>query len=192
MKVVFKIIFATCLLAPAAHAEGVYFCTRDLLSDFFRSSEAVSYRKLSLTDSDKNRLRERLGYVPQKSSYTLYVAKTGERIDGYALIDEEKGEHQPITFAVKLSPQGVVERQEIVAYREAFGDEVRDARFRKQFVGKTVRDRIQCNDDIVAVSGATISSQAMAVGVRRAVILVDELVLRPVQAQATSTASRLN
>ena len=78
-------------------------------------------------------------------------------------------------------------RQEIVVYREARGDEVRDERFRAQFVGKSARDAIDTDQDIQAVSGATISSRAMAVGVKRAVVLFDELV-KP--AAAVATASR--
>ena len=82
-----------------------------------------------------------------------------------------------------------LERQEIVAYREARGDEVRDARFRAQFVGKSARDTVRAGDDIVAVSGATISSRAMATGVRRALVLLDVLVLAP-QRQASASAHR--
>jgi hypothetical protein len=114
--------------------------------------------------------------VVTKGKYTFFVARSGVHIDGYALIDEEQGEHLPITFAVKISPEGVIERQEIVAYREPRGDEVRDERFRKQFVGKCARDPVAAGLDIVAVSGATISSRAMAVGVKRALVLFDELV----------------
>ena len=99
---------------------------------------------------------------------------------GYALIDEENGEHLPITFAVKLSQGGVVLRQEVLVYREARGDEVRDARFREQFVGKTARDPISTTVDISAISGATISSHAMAVGVKRAAVLFEELMAGPV------------
>ena len=51
------------------------------------------------------------------------------------------------------------------------------------------RDALRTGDDIVAVSGATISSRAMAVGVRRALVLLDELMLRPERA-GTATASR--
>jgi hypothetical protein len=56
---------------------------------------------------------------------------------------------------------------------------VRDPRFRQQFVGKSAADPLRPGEEIVAVSGATISSRAMAVGVRRALILLDELVLAP-------------
>ena len=63
-------------------------------------------------------------------------------------------------------------------YREARGDEVRDLNFRKQFVGKTATDPIAPDRDIAVVSGATISSRAMAVGVKRALVLF-ELFVRP-------------
>jgi electron transport complex protein RnfG len=193
MKIVFKIIFTGLLFglvlggAPrSARADQVYFTSRDLLSDFFRASQNVTYKKVQLDDAERARLQHRLGYAPSKTSYTFYVATSGGRIDGYALIDEEKGEHLPITFAVKLSPEGKILRQEIVVYREARGDEVRDERFRAQFVGKSARDAIETDQDIQAVSGATISSRAMAVGVKRAVVLFDELV----KPSAVVTASR--
>ncbi len=194
MKIVFKISFTAAVLALVlagaarpARADQVYFTPRDLLADFFRSSQNVTYKKIDLDAAEKLRLAHRLGYAPSKASYTFYVATSGGgRVDGYAFIDEEKGEHLPITFAVKLSPEGKVMRQEIVVYREARGDEVRDERFRAQFVGKSAADAIDTNQDIVAVSGATISSRAKAVGVKRAVVLFDELV----KPTAVASASR--
>jgi Na+-translocating ferredoxin:NAD+ oxidoreductase RnfG subunit len=105
------------------------------------------------------------------------VATTRGKIDGYAVIDDEQGLHQPITFATRLSPRGMVERVEIMVYREPRGDEVRDVRFRQQFQGKTSQDPLRLNRDIDAVSGATVSSASLAVGVRRATILVEELAL---------------
>jgi len=190
MKIVFKFILAVALpvcvlagLARPSRAEGVYFSTRDLLADFFRSSERVTFKKIAVGSVERQRLLSRLGYAPEKPSYTFYVASTGGHVDGYALIDDEMGQHLPITFAVKLSPGGMIERQEIVVYREARGDEVRDERFRKQFVGKTAADAL--GEDVVAISGATISSKAMAVGVRRALVLFDELV-RPSQLAAAA------
>jgi electron transport complex protein RnfG len=182
MKIVFKIIFygivalATSATARPARADQVYYTSRDLLADFFRSSEAVTYKKVPLGDPELQRITHRLGYTPARNNYTFYIATSGGHVDGYAFIDDEKGEHLPITFAVKLSPAGKVVRQEIVVYREARGDEVRNERFRAQFVGKGANDAIDTNSDIVVVSGATISSRAMAVGVKRAVVLFDELV----------------
>jgi len=183
MKIVFKIICTGIVFAllsgvgaRSARADQVYFTARDLLADFFHSSQNVTYKKVQLDGSEQHKLQQRLGYTPAKQSYTFYVATSGGHVDGYAFIDEEKGEHLPITFAVKLSPTGKVMRQEIVVYREARGDEVRDDKFRAQFVGKSAADAIDTDQDIQAVSGATISSRAMAVGVKRACVLFDELV----------------
>jgi hypothetical protein len=190
MKTVFKIASLAALLlgAAPARAERAFWSTRDLLADatFFRSSDRVTYLQIDVTPADRARIEARLGYRLARDRYTIFVASTDGHVDGYALFDEELGEHLPITFAVKVSPAGVVERQEVVAYREARGDEVRDERFKRQFVGKTSRNALRAGDDIAAVSGATISSRAMAVGVRRALILVEELVLKPKQAATTS------
>ena len=182
------LLLALSLLPSPARAQAVYWTTRDLLSDFFKQSEKVGFRKFELSAGQCGHIEQRLGYrLPEnKTTYTFFVAETAGHVDGYAFIDDEVGQHMPITYAVKLSPSGTVERQEIVAYREARGDEVRDARFRAQFVGKTAHDPLRPGDDVVAVSGATISSRAMATGVRRALVLLDELMLRPQQAASAS------
>ena len=161
----------------APRAETSYYSTRDVLAAFFPKSEHVGYRTFALDKSIRARLAQRLGYAPARDRYTIFVATTHGQIDGYAVVDDEQGLHQPITFATRLSARGVVERVEIMVYREPRGDEVRDPRFRKQFQGKTSQDPLRLNRDIDAVSGATVSSASLAVGVRRATILVEELAL---------------
>jgi len=98
-------------LAP----DQVYFTS---LRTFSPTSSAparnVTYKKVQLDAVESQRLQHRLGYSPSKTSYRSTSATSGGRVDGYAFIDEEKGEHLPITFAVKLSPDGKVLRQEIV------------------------------------------------------------------------------
>jgi len=195
LKIATRLLVLGALALPfvpaPARAQAVYFTPRELLADFFPQSAKVGYRQFDLPEgcSTRQAIEQRLGYRLPRERYTVYVATTAGHIDGYAFFDDEAGQHLPITFAVKVSPAGAVERQEVVAYREARGDEVREARFRAQFVGKTVADRLRAGDDVVAVSGATISSRAMATGVKRALVLVDELVLRPERA-ATATARR--
>ena len=162
-----------------ARAAGNFFTTPQVLKEFFPQSQRVTYRKVKLGAAEQAALQARLGYKPAKPEYVFFVATTGEHVDGYALIDEELGQHEQITFAVKLSPEGTVERHEVMVYREAYGQEISDARFRRQFQGKTVKDPVRAGTDIDVVTGATISSRSMAVGVRRALILLDELVLKP-------------
>ena len=198
-------MFAVATAAPAARAgdgattrtEASYYSTRGVLAEFFPNSEHVSYRTFAVDRSIRARLAQRLGYAPARDKYTIFVATSHGKVDGYAIVDDEQGLHQPITFATRLSPRGMVERVEIMVYREPRGDEVRDARFRKQFEGKTAQDPLRLNRDIDAVSGATVSSASMASGVRRAAVLVEELAIglstlatARTAAPATTTVSR--
>ncbi len=170
------------LLAPAsALADDVYWTSKSLLKDFFKTSKRVSYVKLKTAHAAEE-LKTTLGYVPPKGTYVVFVGRTEGKIDGYAVIDEQMGQHQPITFGVKMDAQGQVQRMEVMVYREGQGDEIREARFRRQFSEKTPDDSIRLGEDIVAISGATISSKSMAIGVRRAVAIV--------QAVRTQTSNR--
>jgi electron transport complex protein RnfG len=199
LKIVFKFILPLGLalstlgvvpgVATPAHAQQVYWTPRDLLASFFPKSERVSFERFVIDAPSRERLKTRLGMVPAKPVYTFYVATTAGRVDGYALIDEEMGQHLPITFAVKLSPQAVVERQEIVTYREPRGEEVTDCRFRQQFVGKTAKDPLRLSIDVAAITGATISSAAMATGVRRSIALLEEFLSHKTQRTTASVRS---
>lgn len=179
MKMVFKLSFALALVGllasvpREASAETTYFTPRSVLAEFFPKSDKVTYIRFTPTRDQRAAIAKQLGYALSRKTYVIYVALTAGQVDGYAFIDDQMGQHLPITFAVQLTASGAVARQEIMVYREPRGDEVRDARFRKQFEGKTVDDPIRANKDIDCISGATISSHAIAIGVKRAVVLFD-------------------
>lgn len=165
------LLATTAAAANVARADDVYWTSKTLLADFFKTSDHVSYVKIE-TPEQRAELRALLGYEPAKKSYPVFVAKTGDHLDGYAVIDEELGQHMPITFGVKISPNGTVERVEVMVYREAYGSEVKEARFRAQYTGKSAADAARFREDVVAISGATISSKAMSAGIARALALV--------------------
>jgi H+/Na+-translocating ferredoxin:NAD+ oxidoreductase subunit G len=183
------IALATLLAAPSARADQIFWSTEALLKDFFKHSDRVSYVRVE-TERASAELRSLLGDVPAKSAFVVFIAKTGAHIDGYAVIDDQPGEHLPITFGVKLSPAGSVERMEVMVYREGYGSEIRETRFREQFVGKQAADPIRFGDDVAAISGATISSKAIAVGVRRAVALVSILKKHTLDAERETASAR--
>jgi Na+-translocating ferredoxin:NAD+ oxidoreductase subunit G len=157
--------------AVPAHATE-YWQFAKLLGDFFTTSKKVGFRKITLPEPDAVAIEKRLG-EPVKREFTIYVGEGDEGRTGYAMKDEQIGLHEPIDYAVRFGPSGAVERVEIMVYREPYGDEVRGERFRKQFVGKTANDPITAGKDIDIISGASYSSKAMAVGVKR-----DTLVLQ--------------
>ena len=168
----------TLLLArPAAvHAE-VFFSVRDLLADQFKHSERVSYVHVRPTPEQRQHVEQRIGRPLAKDDYVFYVASTHGHIDGYALFDQERGQHELIGFATFFDPSGRVTRVEVTSYREPYGDGIRAERFRKQFVGRTAHSGFQPERDIDAVSGATISSRSMCAGVERASLLLEDTLL---------------
>jgi Na+-translocating ferredoxin:NAD+ oxidoreductase RnfG subunit len=172
---------------------AVFFTVRDLLAQQFKASEHVSYVKVRPTLVQRQRVERQLGHALAKPEYVFYVAKTGEHTDGYALFDEERGQHELISFATFFDPRGAVVRVEVVAYREPFGDGVRAERFRRQFNGRDARSHYVLDKDIDAISGATISSRALCKGVERASVLLEVTLLsgHPPSAQAAQASAGL-
>jgi Na+-translocating ferredoxin:NAD+ oxidoreductase RnfG subunit len=163
-------------LAASGHAQ-VYYSVRGLLSEQFHESELVDFRRIQLSESRREGIERQLGQKLAKSEYILYVARSADHVDGYALFDREIGQHEYIDFATFFDCDGRVTRVEVVAYREPYGEGIRSKRFRKQFVGKEADSGFKPGHDIDVISGATLSARAMAKAVKRATLLVHDAVL---------------
>lgn len=154
-----------------ALAQGTFWTAPTMLKDMFARSQRVTYVEVP-TAVAGHALEAALGYLPPKPKYNVFVARSGDQVDGYAVLDEERGQHLPIHFAVQFDAAGKVVRSEVMTYAEAYGEEIREGRFRQQFVGKASGDGLRLGSDVVAISGATISSRSMTLAVKRAVALV--------------------
>lgn len=86
---------------------------------------------------------------------------------GDVLVDEVIGKHERITYAVGVGADGAIRGIEILDYREPRGGEVRDPRWRAQFVGKRRESPLRLDEDIQNISGATLSCRHVTEGVRR-------------------------
>lgn len=166
---------ALALSAPAL--AQVYFTVKQLLSEQYKSASAVSFTRVNVDEALNASVRAKLGRPLPKAEYVVYVAKQGEEVVGYAVFDEERGEHELIDFATFFDPRGVIVRSEIVAYREAYGSEIRRETFRKQFLGRSAKSGFKVGQDIDAISGATLSSESMSRALQRAAVLVDVAIL---------------
>jgi len=79
-----------------------------------------------------------------------------------------KGKDQPITFLVATDTTDRLRDVDILVYREPYGGEVAYDAWRRQFRGKSADDALQVGRDIRTISGATISVNAVTLGVKRA------------------------
>lgn len=113
--------------------------------------------------------------VPDTAPVTLRVYGEGHRLLGYAMVLDERGKYRPITFLVATGPDLAVREVEVLVYREDRGGEVGSARFLRQYRGKRASDPVRTHRDIVNITGATISVNALNDGVRRALATLGTL-----------------
>ena len=86
---------------------------------------------------------------------------------GWFIVDEVVGKHEFITYAVGLNGDGSVKQIEIMDYRETYGGQIRDQKWRAQFAGKTSKSTLKLDNDIKNISGATLSCRHVTDGVKR-------------------------
>ncbi len=165
-------IFLTLMTPVLLEAQTIYVKPAEALRLIFYSSQEIISEKKDLTPEQKGALEKKLG-TSLKESWNFYIARSHHKIDGYALIDNEMGKMEPITFLTAITPAGDIKEVEILVYREPYGSEVHEKKFLKQYEGKKAADPVRIGQDIRNISGATISSRAVSSGVKRALLLWD-------------------
>jgi hypothetical protein len=101
-------------------------------------------------------------------SNVVYRVTRLDSLLGFALARDVKGKDQPITFLVATDTADRLRDIDILVYREPYGGEVAYDSWRRQFRGKSSDDALQVGRDIRTISGATISVNAVTLGVRKA------------------------
>jgi electron transport complex protein RnfG len=101
--------------------------------------------------------------------YTFYSAKSGD-----AAIETQQGKWGQIQMIILMdAATGKVKNLEVLALSEKRGRPIVMRNFLSQFVGKGMGDTIEVSRTINAVTGATISSRAVAIAVKRAIAVHD-------------------
>jgi FMN-binding domain len=117
---------------------------------------------LVLSAADIAAIEKDSGVQVYAGSLTAWKADSG-----YFFTDSVIGKHDLIRYAVALDMDGKVREVEILEYREAYGGEVRNARWLHQFVGLQHGDTVKVGRGIQNISGATLSSGHLTDGIRR-------------------------
>jgi Na+-translocating ferredoxin:NAD+ oxidoreductase RnfG subunit len=85
----------------------------------------------------------------------------------YAFLDNVIGKSMPITFLVILNINGNIINSKVIKYREAYGGEVGNIRWLKQFINRNKNSRYNVGKDINGISGATISVKSITKGIQK-------------------------
>jgi Na+-translocating ferredoxin:NAD+ oxidoreductase RnfG subunit len=166
-----QFIFVAAPLSTALVSTGfaVTYLNLDQAQNAIFPGKSLTSFPLNLTDAQRKEIEReshvRLTGTPPK----VWRVSGGD----WFIVDEVIGKHEFITYAIGLTIDGAVRGIEIMDYRESYGGQVRDPKWRAQFVGKTKDASITLDRDIKNISGATLSSRHLTDGVRRVLALHD-------------------
>lgn len=157
-------------LISAAVPSGAY-ATRYLTvaqaqHQLFPAATSFVDRSLTFTPAQRKAIASASRAGSAKSQRVYDVHGSGGRL-GWLFVDQVLGKHEMITYAVATDRAGTVLGIEILDYRETYGGEIRNPKWRQQFVGKRLGSALRLGGDIQNISGATLSSRHVTDGVRR-------------------------
>lgn len=169
-------------VACAGPAEAKVFLSRSEALDWaFPDADRVEPRRFVLTDEQAEAIEKRAHSKLSSRIVTFYTGYQGETVLGHAVIDQHLVRTLPEAFLVVLSPDGRVRRLRVLAFHEPLEYKPND-RFLAQFEGKDGGEPLRLRREVHGIAGATLSSQAVTGGVRRA-IAMHEILIRQQLAQ---------
>lgn len=86
----------------------------------------------------------------------------GETKIGYAYIGKGKSMKDVFDYVILFDQNFIIKKTKVLIYRETYGTQIGSQRWLKQFIGKTTSNSLIYGDNIVAISGATISASSMS------------------------------
>ena len=156
-----KILFVMLAMALAV---SVMASKEDVVKQLLPDSD-LKATVFTLTAADIAAVQAALGSkAPVRAEYEIYVSKTGA-----VVIEEQMGKWGIIKSAVLIDKATKTFKSlAIISMSEKRGAPIKSEMFIKQFAGKGTGDAYDIGNGIKAISGATISSRAMVITVKRA------------------------
>lgn len=122
---------------------------------------------VALTPAQMKAIEKDSGVRVRLDTQKVWRAKAGDKFLGWVIQDEVLGKHEFISWVLALNADGSVKQIEVMDYRETYGYEIRNEKWRAQFYGKRYGAKLKLDDDIKNVSGATLSCRHITDGVKR-------------------------
>jgi hypothetical protein len=169
------IMHARFLLIPAAAltitvpAHATVYMSVEQAQKLMFPGETLTPHPMMLTDAQVSRIEDVSDTHVLSNKLRAWKTSSG----GWFIADQVVGKHEFIPIALGIDRHGAVKDVEILEYREAYGDGVRNPKWRAQFTGKTHASTLQLTEDIKNISGATLSSKHITDGVRRLLATYD-------------------
>src|SRR5262245_42148812 len=149
------------LVAPSTFA--VQYLTVDQAQRAIFPGKSLSATPVKLAPAQRKAIEQASGVRVLHDDQQVWRVSGG----GWFIVDEVVGKHEFITYAVGLNANGSVQQIEVMDYRETYGGEIHNEKWRAQFAGKTTQSPLKLDKDIKNISGATLSCRHITDGVKR-------------------------
>ena len=126
--------------------------------------------RMHILKLDKQMKKEVENQVKQKfyrDKLYYWTISKGDSTMAYAFLDNVIGKSMPITFLVILNIKGDIINTNVIKYREAYGGEVGNKGWLRQFLNRDNNSSYNIGRDIDGISGATISVKSMSKGIQK-------------------------
>ena len=165
------VISAASLLAVSGPAGAeVFHSQKQAIELAFPDAERIEVETRVLTDEQAKRVEE-LSRAPLETKLVrIWRGFRGPELLGYAMIDVHTVRTHPEAFLVVLTPDGSIRSVRVLAFHEPL-EYLPPERWYEQFGQRALGDPLRVGGDVHGIVGATLSAQATARGVRRALAL---------------------
>ncbi len=160
-------LVAPALLAPIVVHAAQYLSVEQAQRVLFPAADRYEPHSVTLTAAQRKAIEQASDTRVYNSRPRVWQAMQGDTVLGHFFVDQVYGKHEFITYALAITSEGTVAGVEILEYRETHGYQVRQPRWRAQFLGKDADDAVKLGRDIQNISGATLSCRHLTDGVRR-------------------------
>ncbi|MFA7288783.1 MAG: FMN-binding protein [Melioribacteraceae bacterium] len=166
-----KLFLMYTLLSVLSPQENIKEQAEKSISDFFGNNHELIFERITLSKSLINEIEKEIKQKFVNDYIYQWKIYKGNNLIAYAYLDNVLGKTMPITFLTIIDLRNEVLHAEIIKYRESHGGEVSHRNWLNQFINKSVSNNIKLGDDILSISGATISARSITKGVKKTLLI---------------------
>lgn len=134
------IIPAAALVVSSAYATE-YLSIEQAQKAIFPEADRFVAAPVLLSKEQREAIEDRAGVKQRWEKQDVWRAEKNDQLIGWFIVDNVVGKHEFITYAAGLLPEGKVKGVEVMVFKETYGDEIRQASWRKTLEGKTLATR---------------------------------------------------
>lgn len=159
----FITLSAGSVFLPAFSVNAKTYFTIEQTKELLWPDKTLSKLEVTLTEEQAKTIAETSDVRVRHKKLQVWRVDGG----GWFIVDQIIGKHENIDMAFAYYEDGTVKGMEIMTYRETYGYEVANPKWRMQFHGKNFSEYLKLDKQIKNISGATLSCRHITDGINR-------------------------